>query len=155
MRAAGTARLVLVEQGSAPPLTSDVLEDWIRIPASEADIESRIRVLADRLRSNDHDARPELDENGLLHFAGRWVSLPPLEVRLVGAMLDRYRALVSRDALLRAGWPDNAPGRNVLDVHIVRLRRRVAAVGLVIRTVRSRGYLLDVAEAAEAPARAA
>jgi len=31
----------------------------------------------------------------------------------------------------------------VLDVHIVRLRRRLAPLGLVIRTVRSRGYLLE------------
>ncbi len=35
------------------------------------------------------------------------------------------------------------PGRNVLDVHIVRLRRRLAPLELVIRTVRSRGYLLE------------
>ena len=51
--------------------------------------------------------------------------------------------IVSRDALARAGWPDGIPGRNVLDVHIVRLRRRLAPLGLVIRTVRSRGYLLE------------
>jgi DNA-binding winged helix-turn-helix (wHTH) protein len=71
-------------------------------------------------------------------------------MRLVGAMLDRYRAVVSREALSRAGWPDSLPGRNVLDVHIVRLRRRLADLGLVIRTVRSRGYLLE--EAATEPA---
>jgi len=30
-----------------------------------------------------------------------------------------------------------------LDVHALRLRRRLDSVGLVIRTVRSRGYLLE------------
>jgi DNA-binding response OmpR family regulator len=45
--------------------------------------------------------------------------------------------------LARAGWPDGAPGRNALDVHVLRLRRRVAPLGLAIRTVRSRGYLLE------------
>ena len=39
-----------------------------------------------------------------------------------------------------------SPGRNALDVHVLRLRRRLAPVGLVIRTVRSRGYLLEQAD---------
>lgn len=143
MRDHGAARLVLVAEGAAPPLTTDVLEDWVRLPATDADIECRIRVLEDRVHATGDNERPELDENGLLHFGGRWVPLPPVEMRLVAAMLDRYRAVVSREALGRAGWPDAAPGRNVLDVHIVRLRRRVAALDLVIRTVRSRGYLLE------------
>ena len=43
----------------------------------------------------------------------------------------------------RAGWPKGAPGRNALDVHVLRLRRRLAPLGLAIRTVRVRGYLLE------------
>ena len=39
--------------------------------------------------------------------------------------------------------PGEAPLRNALDVHISRVRRRVAEVGLHIRTVRGRGYLMD------------
>jgi DNA-binding response OmpR family regulator len=63
----------------------------------------------------------------------------------MSALLDRAGAVVSRDTLARAGWPDGAPGRNALDVHVLRLRRRVDPLGLVIRTVRSRGYLLETA----------
>ena len=44
-----------------------------------------------------------------------------------------------------SGWPRGAPGRNALDVHMLRLRRRIAPVGLAIKTVRSRGYLLEAA----------
>ncbi|MEZ5138099.1 MAG: winged helix-turn-helix domain-containing protein [Acidimicrobiales bacterium] len=143
VRAAGLARLVLVPEGVAPPLTADPLEDWIRLPATDDDVRARLRVLEDRARGAAEDDRPELDENGLLRLGGQWVSLPPVEHRLMGVLLDRYRAVVSRDALARAGWPDGIPGRNVLDVHIVRLRRRLAPLGLVIRTVRSRGYLLE------------
>jgi DNA-binding response OmpR family regulator len=62
---------------------------------------------------------------------------------------------VSRDALARAGWPDGAPGRNALDVHVLRLRRRLVPVGLVIRTVRSRGYLLEVSDARQQTVREA
>jgi DNA-binding response OmpR family regulator len=143
MRQEGTARLVLVPAGVAPPLTADVLEDWIRLPATDDDIRSRVRVLEDRQRAADDLRVPEIDENGLLRMGGKWVSLPPVEHRLVIALLDRYRAVVSREALARAGWPEGLPGRNVLDVHIVRLRRRLAPLGLAIRTVRSRGYLLE------------
>lgn len=136
-------RLVLVPAGLAPPLTSDVLEDWIRLPAPDDDIASRVRVLMDRATGVLESRVPDLDDNGLLRVGGRWVSLPPVEHRLTVVLLDRYRAVVSRDALARAGWPDGIPGRNVLDVHIVRLRRRLAPLGLAIRTVRSRGYLLE------------
>ncbi len=143
MRRDGEARLVLVPEGVAPPLTTDVLEDWIRLPATDDDIRSRVRVLGDRAQGAEDNRVPQLDENGLLRLGGQWVSLPPVEHRLMVVLLDRYRAVVSRDALARAGWPDGIPGRNVLDVHIVRLRRRLAPLGLVIRTVRSRGYLLE------------
>jgi len=136
-------RLVLVPEGMAPPLTADVLEDWIRLPAVDEDVRSRVRVLADRADGAEESRVPELDENGLLRAGGHWVSLPPVEHRLMVVLLDRYRAVVSRDALARAGWPEGIPGRNVLDVHIVRLRRRLSPLGLAIRTVRSRGYLLE------------
>lgn len=143
LREARAARLVMVLEGVAPPLTADVLEDWIRLPAPDDDIRARVRVLESRLDSSTAPPIPELDENGLLHMGGRWVSLPPVEHRLTSALVDRYNAVVSRDALARAGWPGGIPGRNVLDVHIVRLRRRLAPLELVIRTVRSRGYLLE------------
>ena len=66
-----------------------------------------------------------------------------MEARLTEALIGRFGAVVSRDALARAGWPGGAPGRNALDVHVLRLRRRLDGLGLVIRTVRSRGYLLE------------
>lgn len=137
----GRPRLLLVEGDVAPPAVADELEDWIRLPAEDVDVQARVAVLAGRVQRSD--PRPELDDDGLLRFGGRWVSLPPVEARLMGALLGRYRAVVSRDALARAGWPQGSPGRNALDVHMLRLRRRVAGLELAIRTVRSRGYLLE------------
>ena len=63
--------------------------------------------------------------------------------------MPRFGAVVSRDALSQAGWPEGAPGRNALDVHVLRLRRRLAPLSLVIRTVRSRGYLLEALSAGQ------
>jgi len=90
-------------------------------------------------------AHPSLDDDGVLRHNGTWASLPPVEARITRLLLDRIGAVVSRDSLSRAGWPDGAPGRNALDVHVLRLRRRLTQVDLAIRTVRSRGYLLEVA----------
>lgn len=143
VRRDGAPRLVLVDEGVAPPLTTDPLEDWIRLPASEADIQARLDVLERRERQSRGGQLPEIDDHGILRFGNHWVPLPSVEHRLTAVLVDRYGAVVSRDALARAGWPEGLPSRNVLDVHIVRLRRRVADLGLAIRTVRSRGYLLE------------
>lgn len=141
---AGQPRLLLVEDDAEPPVGDDPLEDWMRVPASEIDVQARMATLAARARAV---AAPRLDVDGVLRFGSLWVSLPPVEARLTRAMLDRFGAVVSRESLSRAGWPDGAPGRNALDVHVLRLRRRLAPVRLVIRTVRSRGYLLEPGEA--------
>ena len=142
----GRPRLLLVEDGSDPPSSTDPLEDWVRVPASEVDVQVRMATLAARARSV---AAPELDGDGLLRFGSLWLSLPPVEARLTSALLERFGAVVSRDNLSRAGWPDGAPGRNALDVHVLRLRRRLTPVRLAIRTVRSRGYLLEPGCAAD------
>ena len=141
LRAEGRPRLVLVEDGAPPPVSADVLEDWIRVPAEEVDLRARADGLA--RRADAQAAPPTLDGDGVLRVESRWVALPPVEARLVAALLNRIGAVVSRDALARAGWPSGAPGRNALDVHVLRLRRRLSGVGIAIRTVRSRGYLLE------------
>lgn len=51
--------------------------------------------------------------------------------------------MVSAARLARAGWHDGTGSRAMLDVCIHRLRRRLGAVGLVIRTVRQRGWILE------------
>ena len=142
LQEAGHPRLLLVEDDAAPPLPADELEDWIRVPAGDEDLKARVEGLRRRAESRVSPS-PELDDDGVLRLDGHWVSLPPVEARLMAALLDRYGAVVSRDALAKAGWPTGSPGRNALDVHMLRLRRRLGPLELAIRTVRSRGYLLE------------
>ena len=141
LRRAGEPRLLLVEQGS-PPLPSDHREDWIRLPADDVDLRVRVEALRRRLDTSTADL-PVLDEDGVLRLSDRWVALPPVEARLARMLISRFGAVVSRSLLTNAGWPGGSPGRNALDVHVLRLRRRVAPLHLAIRTVRSRGYLLE------------
>jgi DNA-binding response OmpR family regulator len=152
---AGEPRLLLVPDGEDPPQVGDCLEDWIRVPAAETEVKARVDALA--VRSKAHHptnglrgetatpAGPVLDDYGVLRVKGAWVALPPLEARLAKALLERFGAVTSRELLIRTGWPSGAPGRNALDVHVLRLRRRLGPVGLAIRTVRSRGYLMEPA----------
>lgn len=143
LRSTGTPRLILVESDAEPPISTDLREDWIRVPADERDVIARQEGLRRRLES-PKDEVPELDEAGLLRFEGNWVSIPPMEVSLLSELVDNLGSVVARETLADATWPDGSKGRNALDVHMLRLRRRVAQVGLVIRTVRARGYLLEV-----------
>ena len=135
-------RLLLVPVEAVPPAAPDCLEDWIRVPAAELEVRLRVGALAARAERHEQ-AAPSLDADGVLRFEGAWVPLPPVEARLTGALLQRFGGVVSRDSLAKAGWPDGAPGRNALDVHMLRLRRRISPLTLAIRTVRSRGYLLE------------
>ena len=151
---AGEPRLLLVADGEQPPRVGDCLEDWIRVPAAEDEVRARVDALTVRSRAHTSNgdngeahAGPALDDFGVLRLNGSWVALPPLEARLADALLQRLGAVTSRELLIRAGWPDGSPGRNALDVHVLRLRRRLAPVGLAIRTVRSRGYLMEPAPA--------
>jgi len=145
LRAERRPRLLLVESGAAPPLPADELEDWIRVPAQDVDLLARLAGLERRSRENAV-VRPEVGEDGVLRMGRDWVSLPPVDHRLAAALVERFGTVVSREALAEAGWPHGSPARNALDVHVLRLRRRLGPLGLVIRTVRGRGYALEEAE---------
>src|SRR5690349_2371107 len=91
LREAGVARLLLVEADSPPPAVDDFSEDWIRVPAVEADLQARMTALAERpcLRTS---ALPTIDE-GVLRLGDGWVALAPVEARLADALVDRYGRL--------------------------------------------------------------
>jgi two-component system, OmpR family, response regulator len=141
LRESGAPRLVLVGPQAAPPECSDCLEDWIRLPAEDGDVRARLATLASR--AGRELVSPTIDGDGLLRFRGGWVSLSPVERSLASALVERFGAVVGRETLGRRAWPGGAPTRNALDVHVLRLRRRIASLGLEVRTVRSRGYLLQ------------
>ena len=141
LRAARSPRLLLVGTGVTPPVVRDPLEDWVRLPADDSELGARLETL--RARGGAGAAVPEVDGDGLLHYRDRWVALSPVERSLAVALTERFGAVVGRDALARRAWPDGTPTRNALDVHVLRFRRRIAPLGLELRTVRARGYLLQ------------
>jgi hypothetical protein len=141
LRASGAPRLLLVGDGLAPPEPIDVLEDWIRTPVTNDDLRVRVATLA--ARAGRAAPVPAVDDDGLLRFHGAWVALSPVERALAAALVERFGAVVSRDILTRRSWPGGLATPNALDVHVLRLRRRIAPLDLEVRTVRGRGYLLQ------------
>ncbi|MEM7141400.1 MAG: winged helix-turn-helix domain-containing protein [Actinomycetota bacterium] len=144
LRDARIPRLLLVDGEGAPPLVTDELEDWIRVPAPEQDLRARVESLSRRAASSGQSI-PDIDEHGVVRFRSGHTTVPPVEARLAQLLIDHFGAVVSRDDLSEAGWPGGHANRNALDVHVLRLRRRLSEAGLSIRTVRSRGYLLEPA----------
>ena len=136
-----TPRLLLLDATVDPPTDVDDLEDWIRVPAEQRDIDARVATL-DRRARRDNAAPPVVDD-GVVRAHGMSVTVPPVEARLVAALVAGFGSVVSRQTLEAAGWPERTRGRNALDVHVLRLRRRLQPLGLVIRNVRNRGYVLQ------------
>jgi two-component system, OmpR family, response regulator len=134
-------RLLLVESDAGPPECLDVLEDWVRLPVSRDDRNARIETLLSRAGATDPDV-PALNGNGSLEYQGRITQLSAIQGDLARVMIERFGAVVSREALVAAAWPGAEATDNNLDVTIGRLRRQLEPAGLRIRTVRSRGYLL-------------
>ncbi len=137
-------RLLLLEGSVSAPVCHDELEDWVRPPISREDLKARTATLRVRALSR---VAPVVDGDEMLRFAGHWLALSPVEARLMHALAESYRGVVPRKALVAQGWPGSEngsqPRRNALDLHILRLRRRLGPIRLAIRTVWGRGYLLE------------
>jgi len=87
---------------------------------------------------------PVIDEYGLLRRGDRWVSLTPTEERVMRVLLERAGRVCTRALLTGAGWPRGPANERILDTYVRRLRTKIPEFGLAIRTVRKRGFLLDV-----------
>ena len=64
LAARGALRLLLVDADMSAPEAADCLEDWIRLPASQDDIDVRCRALATRSMVHIPES-PGLDPDGV------------------------------------------------------------------------------------------
>jgi two-component system, OmpR family, response regulator len=132
--------VILVIDDTAPPPRLGVLEDYVHQSAAVDDLHSRAEVLQKLAKSTI----PVVDYSDVLRFGGGWLSLSPIDARLTRVLVDSFQSVVPRQQLINAGWPGTAPRRNVVDLRIFRLRRRILPLSLFICTVRSKGYMLDL-----------
>lgn len=92
----------------------------------------------------------------LLHrdarVARRWLALHPREFALLWRLAERPGERVSRSTLLREVWRiEFEPGTNSVEVHVSRLRARLAGAGVagLIETDPAGGYRVAAAACAE------
>lgn len=150
-QAMGVLRLLVVEGGVPAPICSDICEDWVRAPISDADLWARMATLAAKAAAY---RLPQIDPYGILRFSGRSSCVSPTETELLECLIRQFGALVPREELHDClPQRPSGGGRNALDLHIMRLRRRIHPLGLAIQTVRGRGYMLQAAADAAEPRR--
>ena len=135
-------RLLLVSEDFPPPDCSDELEDWVRLPVQPEDVKARVENLMARTQATT-PGLVRIDENGWVTYRSSRVELTPHQADLLEPLKERFGVVVSRAELVTAGWPGEPPSANALEASIARLRQRLSPLGLRIRTVRSRGYLLE------------
>lgn len=108
----------------------------------------RVRSLLRRSGSNQdalHIGRLELDPaSGSARVDDQEISLTPKEFDLLLFLARTPNVVRSRDQILQAVWNTDyfGDGRTV-DTHVKNLRMKLGPCGEMVRTVRSRGYLLD------------
>ena len=136
----GIPRLLLVEPGSDPPVSTSCIEDWLRMPVDDASLRARLVALAAHARR--HPMVPSLDEHGQLSHRGETVFLSVTDQRIAEVRADHFGQGVSEETLLERARPDSRNDQT-LRVNVSRLRRRVAPLGLAITCVRGHGYLMQ------------
>lgn len=83
----------------------------------------------------------------LVTYQNQPFALSPRELSLLETLLLRVGKLVSKESLLEniSDWDDSL-GINAIEVYMHRLRKKLLAIGVEIRTVRGLGYMLDKQE---------
>jgi hypothetical protein len=136
--------LLIVEHGAPPPEQLSLYEDWVRPPIVPEDLQARVRQLAARAVLN---SKPVLDPAGILYFKDSSVTLSLTQCEMSAPLISRYCQLVYRtelrEILENSG---SSSSSNALDLHVMRLRRRLQLVGLAVRNVWGRGFVVEPIE---------
>lgn len=123
-------------------------DDYLVKPFALGELEARLRALLRRkeepggwkqlgaLRFDVADRRALIGEDE--------IDLTARELAILDVLLSKARRVVSKQALFDAVFPaetESAP--NALEVHVSRLRHKLARAGVTIRSVRGLGYRLE------------
>jgi DNA-binding response OmpR family regulator len=132
-------------------------DDYVVKPFRAPELLARVEALLRRPRATA--ARPERYEDGRLSVDflehrvivdEREIVLTPLEFRLLAAFVEHPRQVLSRDQLLELVWHDPlGVSPDQVRLYVGYLRRKLAAAGSSIETVRGFGYRYTPASTSE------
>jgi DNA-binding response OmpR family regulator len=144
-----TARDELVDRVQGLDAGAD---DYLVKPFDLPELLARLRALRRRAagRIEDKLSRGELEmdlTDRELRFRGERVALSPRELALTELLLQKAGRVVSKDSIVArlSSWEADFSGNSV-EVYVHRLRKRFGELGVVIKTVRGFGYVMEAAE---------
>ena len=136
-------------------------DDYVTKPFDFPELEARLHALLRRTRARGSGLQVGgmlLDrDNRRATVGGEAIELSGREWAMLELLAERAGEVVTKDEIVRAWMGDegnSAAVGNAVEVYVHKLRRKLEKPGLVIRTVRGLGYLLESpAPAATAGAR--
>jgi two-component system copper resistance phosphate regulon response regulator CusR len=124
-------------------------DDYLVKPFDFEELLARLRALQRRPRVV---AAPHLTHGALdldpahrqVRANGSGISLTRTEFAILELLMRRAPSVVGRDTIASQAWDDETDpmGSNTIEVHVARLRRKVAVSGVEIQAVRGIGYRL-------------
>ncbi len=124
-------------------------DDYLVKPFDLAELEARARAL---LRRSQFGAEPEISFGPLVFDSvgrralvnGHALELSAREIGVLEVLLARSGRVVGKEHLAErlSRWGEEI-GANAVEVYVHRLRRKLEPSGLMIRTIRGLGYLID------------
>lgn len=141
-----TARDALADRVKGLDLGAD---DYLTKPFDLPELEARVRALIRRGQAGGSTLVTHgsltLDLNGRrATLAGVPLELSARELGVLEILMVRSGRVVNKEQLAEKlyGWDDEV-GTNAIEVYVHRLRKKLEPAGVVIRTIRGLGYLLE------------